>query len=284
MSSAALNAVPLSRRRVLASVAPLAAFASSAISAGPARAAAVQTDPVITGAPEGSSAACQRLVVPAYFNPGPEWDATIAAASKVEYVILNPNSGPDVYQDQWAIVTQAAQAAGIKVLGYVFTASGERPVEDLKQEIWAYQEWYGVDGIHLDGAQDDPEFLSYYGELAAEIRAFAPFGRPGVVWLNPGYVPDEGYMEFCDIIETYEWFYEKYPAQEFPEWLSRYPAERFCHIVYATPSDEGAVQEVLELTRRRNAGYVYITDRTVEDNEYRSLPTYWEALLDQICS
>jgi hypothetical protein len=192
------------------------------------------------GAQANATAECPRLIVPAYFSPGPEWERTIAAASLVEYVILNPNSGPGLGPDPaFQDVVWRAQQAGIKVLGYVFTDLGAADPEVVKEQIRAYQAWYGVDGIHLDGVQNIPEFIPYYADLAEVIRAGgqpASGGSvPGVVMLNPGFVPDEGYMEIADIIEVYEWFYERYPGQEFPDWIYDYPAERFAHVVYEVP-------------------------------------------------
>lgn len=274
---------PLSRRRVLAAAGPLAALAAT-VPRGAARASRAQDGRVIRAEPEPTSAACPRLVVPAYFDPDTYWDAAIAAAPTVEYIILNPNSGPGVGPDPaFQGKVQRAQAAGIKVLGYVFTDLARRPLDELKEEIRAYEIWYGVDGIHLDGAQDDPEYLPYYRKLAAAIRASGPGDREGIVWLNPGYVPSEGFMEIVDIVETFEWFYEKYPDQEFPGWIYNYPPERFSHIVYNVPNDEAALAETLALARSRNVGYVYITDLH-QPTEYASLPSFWTAKLDQLCS
>lgn len=229
------------------------------------------------------SAACPRLVVPAYFDQNSDWEATIASAPYVEFIVLNPNSGPGEGPDPILQgYVQAAQAGGIKILGYIFTDLARRPLLELADEIRAYEAWYGVDGIHIDGAEDDPEFLPYYRVLAGVIRATGPDGTNGIVFFNPGFVPDEGYMEIVDIVETYEWFYDRYAGAEFPDWIDDYPASRFAHIIYETPSDEAALQQVLDLAAQRNIGYLYITDR-VDTETYRLLPSYWEAKLDRLC-
>lgn len=236
--------------------------------------------------PAPAPAACPRIVVPAYFKQATaasDWLETIAAAPQVEFIILNPNSGVgEAIDPGLKTYVELAQAAGIKVLGYVYTNLAKRDVEDVIDEVHTYEAWYEVDGIHIDGAQDDPEYLPYYRQLAAAIRAAGPGDTNGIVWLNPGFVPHEDFMEIVDIVETYEWFYDRYPATEFPDWIYDYPAARFAHVVYHTPSDEATLQSVLDLARQRNAGYIYITDRDISEL-YQTLPSYWESKLDRLC-
>lgn len=112
-----------------------------------------------------------------------------AAAPYVEYVMFSSNIGPGTARDpEYASVVWEAQAAGIKVLGYIFTDLARRDLATLQQEVRTDADWYAVDGIHIDGAQDDPEFIPYFRELAETIREEGPDGRDGIVWLNPGYV------------------------------------------------------------------------------------------------
>ena len=235
------------------------------------------------------SSECPRLIVPAYFDPGSDWERVIAAAPQVGYIILNPNSGPGVEPDAaLQELVGRSQQAGIKVLGYVFTDLGNADPQETKAEILAYQEWYGVDGIHLDGVQDEAEFIPYYRDLAEAIRArdqsTAAGGEnlPGVVMLNPGYVPDEGFMEIADIIEVYEYYYDRYPGQQFPDWIYRYPADRFAHVVRDVPSSDEALRVSLALAQDRNAGYVYMTDQT-DPLEYKQLPSFWDAKVAAFC-
>lgn len=270
----------LSRRTLVASSLATAGW-TSALSAGSSSPSALAQEMV--GQEWSQSRSCPRLIVPAYFDPGAEWQSVIDAAAAVEFVVLNINSGPGLAPDpSYQRMVRRAQAAGIKVLGYVYTNLALRAIGEVKQEIQAYQRWYGVDGIHIDGAQDDPEFVAYYKKVAAAIRAAGRDGRDGIVFLNPGYVPAEEYMEFVDIVETYEWFYEKYQAQEFPDWVFRYPADRFAHIIYSAPSDENAMREMLALAHARNAGYVYITDLD-QPTEYLTLPSFWDAKVAALC-
>lgn len=229
------------------------------------------------------SAACPRIVVPAYFNQTSEWAPTIAAAPYVEFIILNPSSGPGEVPD--AVLqgyVQQAQAAGIRIVGYIYTDLARRGLVDLAAEIRTYEAWYGVDGIFIDGAQHQAQYIPYYRVLARLIRATGPDETDGIVFFNPGFVPDEGFMEIADIVGTYEWYYDRYTGAEFPDWIDDYPASRFFHIIHDTPSDEVVLQQVLDLAEQRNTGYLYITDR-VESAAYGSLPSNWDVKLDRLC-
>lgn len=286
------------RRSLLAG---LALGVGTALATGRPLAGVAQTTdkkPFAAGQGLKATAECPRLIVPAYFSPGPDWERIIAAAPAVEIVILNVNSGPGEAPDPaFQDVVWRAQAAGIKVLGYVFTDLGNEDPDNVKAQIRAYQEWYGVDGIHLDGAEDDPEAIPYYRDIAETIWAGGRPGvvggedLPGIVMLNPGYVPDEGFMEFADIVEVYEWYFDRYPGQEFPDWLYDYPADRFAHVIRDVPNSEPALMLSLELARERGAGYVYATDLTdfqdadqgEESHEYDRLPSFWDSKVRALC-
>ncbi|KAJ3010220.1 UNVERIFIED_CONTAM: hypothetical protein HDU68_002265, partial [Siphonaria sp. JEL0065] len=91
--------------------------------------------------------------------------------------------------------------------------------------------------------------------------------------LNPGVYPDEGYMEACDLIGTYEDAFNKYHALNMPDWSFQYPANQFIHIVHSTPKPyfSLAVQQASE----RNVGHVFFTDALMP-NPYDKLPTYFD--------
>jgi hypothetical protein len=121
-------------------------------------------------------------------------------------MILNPNSGVDAkgFQQEWLDITRQAQGAGIDVIGYVMTNMARRPAPEIEKEIDLYFSWYGVDGIYLDNTPHEAEHIPYFRGLADYTREV----RPGaIVAMNPGWTPDERYMEFIDILETYEYDY-----------------------------------------------------------------------------
>lgn len=231
---------------------------------------------------DDDSGPCQRIAVPAYFDPWTHWDEAIADAPATGLMILNPNSGVDAkqYQQHWKDVTVKAQAAGIEVIGYVITDLGKRPAAEVKGEIDLYFEWYGVDGIYLDNTAHEDRFLSYYRDLAGHVRDVEP---SATVAMNPGWTPDERYMDFIDIMETFEFNYETYRTQQFPAWTLNYPANRFMHVVHSVP-DADAFSATLDLAKERNAGYVFITDIEHYVNMYKSLGTYWDRQVEQVCT
>ena len=174
-----------------------------------------------------------------------------------------PRSRPEKFR----VLVATGQGAGITVVGYVLTWQGARPQKDVKADIDAYFEWFGVDGIYLDETSSDPKHVPYYRAMAEYARTIKP---NAVIAVNPGYTPPEAFMEFANYVETFEYDYATYKTQEFPAWTKKYAAERFIHVVHSVPGPQAA-QRVLNLARERNAGYVFITD--VEDPKiiYKSL-------------
>jgi hypothetical protein len=213
---------------------------------------------------------CQGIAVPAYFYPGSLWTAAIGAAPRTTLMIMNPNSGPSTIKDaNYASAVAKAQAAGVKVLGYVATNYGNRPVVDVKNEINAYKSWYGVDGIFLDEVHYDAAYLPYYKTLATYIRA----AKGGFVMLNPGMVPAEGYVKLADTTVVFEDSYADYVGWVPPSWMYKYPAGKLTHLVYKA-ADATQLTNAINLSRSRNAGMIYITN-DVLNNPWDTLPTYW---------
>jgi hypothetical protein len=171
----------------------------------------------------------------------------------------------------YAAAVARAQAAGIKVLGYASTGYARRPAAAVAADVRHYLAWYHVTGIFLDQAATGAAELSYYQKLTSYIRHADP---GALVMLNPGTYPDRRYMALGDVVLAYEGSYARYTRLRVPTWVDRYPADRFSHVVYATPGSRLA--EALRLALRRHAGYVYVTDMAGR-NPYRSLPRYWPA-------
>ena len=162
-----------------------------------------------------------------------------------------------------------AQAAGIRILGYSNTRYAQRSAAAVKTDVRKYKAWYGVTDIFLDEASSNSSSIRYYRQLSDYVHD----RRPGsMVMLNPGTYPDRGYMSLGDVVMTYENTYASYVHLRVPSWASRYSAARFAHAVYATSNSQLA--SAIRLSRRRDAGYVYVTDGSGR-NPYGSLPGYW---------
>lgn len=225
-----------------------------------------------------SSVSCQRLSIPAYFYPGPLWDQAIAGSPIVGIMTMNPASGPGAASNpDYVAAVKKAQSAIIRVIGYVHTSYGTRPLADVEAEIDKYKAWYHVNGIFVDEVSSNARDLPYYQKLAYYIRAT----NVRLVMLNPGTVPDHGYMKAGDIVVVFEGNYSSYLLlPPLPRWVSSYSPHRFSHLIYGVPSDPGAptmsaaMTQVIDLSRQRNAGHVYVTNDDLP-NPWDTLPTYW---------
>ena len=212
-----------------------------------------------------------KVIVPAYFYPGPIWDTLLQSnAEVVSDVIINPDSGPgDQINEDYAEVVRQCKKRGLGVLGYVATSYGKKRIEGAFQEIDQFFKWYAVDGIFLDEVAAQAEDVTYYLTLYNSIQ--------GKVVLNHGTVPDESYTAAGDVLVIFESGFQAHGAQEFPLWVKKSPRNRKCQIVTAC----GAKQMMKALRKSAaNSGYVYVTD-DVEPNPYDVLPSYWGALLKE---
>ncbi|HXU62875.1 MAG TPA: spherulation-specific family 4 protein, partial [Polyangia bacterium] len=91
-----------------------------------------------------------KMVVPAYYAPGPDWQRIIAASDVVGMIIFNPASGPGTVKDPAYVSAIAqAQAAGILVLGYVATDYGQRAEADINSDVNGYYDLYQLSGVYF---------------------------------------------------------------------------------------------------------------------------------------
>ena len=170
-----------------------------------------------------------------------------------------------------------AKAAGVRVLGYVHTSYGARPAATVKAEIDAFRQWYNVDGIFLDEGATSASALSYYQDIQSYIRSTMP-GK--LIMINPGVVPDEGYMGVADVVMIFEDTYSAYKNWTPPTWVSNYAPSRFAHLIHATNS-ETEMRDAASLAFKRRGGYVYITNDLLP-NPWDSLPPYFASEVTQL--
>ncbi len=100
------------------------------------------------------AAVAQTIAVPAYFYPGSYWTQLDQARSGVGIAVMNPDSGPGAGPDpNYVAAVQSAEAAGITVVGYVYTRCGSRSIAAVEADINNYYSRYpDLDGIFLDEA------------------------------------------------------------------------------------------------------------------------------------
>ncbi len=176
------------------------------------------------------------LLVPMYVHPAVDpaaWERLALHADRLHAVILNVADGPGTTREpSFAAAARDLRAAGVRLLGYVDTAYGERPAAEVTADAERHREWYGVDGCFLDQSASTASHLRHYRRLVRAIR------RRGMetVALNPGVHPAPGYAEFADLLVTFEGDWHAYrTAPAAPNWTAEHPPERFCHLVHGVP-------------------------------------------------
>lgn len=228
-------------------------------------------------APPGT--ACPQIAVPSYFQPGALWDrATTGSVPSAGILIANPNSGVGTSKSSaYVAAVTRAKAAGTRVLGYVYTSYGARSVATVEAEIARYQSWYGITDIFFDEVSASATRLPYYLTLANYVHATTG----SIVMLNPGIVPDQGYLGIGDIVVTFEGNYNTYVNAVSPSWVNNYPANKFQSIVYGVSATN--LPNAMNLARSRNVGWVYVTNDNLP-NPYDSLPSYWSQEVGLVAS
>jgi Spherulation-specific family 4 len=232
------------------------------------------------------STAQSRIAIPSYQDPGnSQWyEWRTLGSSSVGIMIVNLDNGDDTtYYPRVDQAIRNTRKQGVFVVGYVYTGYGQRDPAVVRKKVDAVFRNYLVDGIFFDEVPTDCSANSvagsnyrYYQDLADHVRSTQVGGR--IVILNPGTQPnDDCWMSIANILVTSEANGLRDYVQNYqPEsWFHRYPPERFWHIVYAVPSPE-ELNDVIALSLKRGAGWVYVTDRGSNNgNPYDKPPSYW---------
>jgi hypothetical protein len=226
------------------------------------------------------SALAAKSVIPAYFYPGSAWNAFMSssAAAKTHSIVANPNNGPGSSIDSnYKSYIAKAQAAGVKVLGYVATTWGARATSAVNADIDRWYSWYKVDGIFFDEGAVTSNKVSYYQTITNYVKSKS---SKNFVMINPGtYYQTSAYVNIADSHMVWENAYSAYTSFSMPTWVRNYPAEKFCHVVHSTPSSKMA--NAISLAKSRNVGYLFVTD-DVMVNPYDRMPAYWTSFVSAL--
>lgn len=225
-----------------------------------------------------------RIMVPLYVYPGAAWDALIAAASSVKILaIINPNSGPASSVDSsYSTYMTKLKNAGIEMVGYVYTSYGTRATSAVQADIDTYASKYPLlTGIFLDEGATDASKIPFYTTIYNYILAKSGYVH---VIINPGTVPDQGYLAVSTNIMIYENYGTSLASTTFPSWLkcastaaqkSGYKY-RFSGIAHTASSSVEA--SYVQALASSGIGYVYVTDGAGGCCTYNSLTTYFAQL------
>jgi hypothetical protein len=266
----------------------------------------------------------QYLAVPAYWSPGVPpgpamFDELARTASVTRIVIVNgSHSAPETpYHPAWETAIRTLSEAGIRPLGYVdtgylgatFAAAAAPHVTRAdgpgrggsEREDWLAQiegdieDWYalygpaGLAGIFLDQTVSicgpDGAYADLYRRIVGTVRSYQSNAH---VVMNPGRSVEQCYADLADTLVTFEGSFEQYvnrPAP--PAWEQTGARERFWHLIHDVP-DVARMTRAVELSKQRNAGYVYVTDDRISadgrEHPWDTLPAaeYWRAELEAV--
>ncbi len=217
-----------------------------------------------------------QLAIPGYFYPDLDAAESLWRSALVPgaVFVFNPASGPGSARDAtYASAVQAALDQGVIVLAYVSTRYGERPASEVRGEMDTYASWYPLSGYFLDEGPGtdtcDSEYDAYAG-YSAHARASAP---TAFIAINPGTDTCASYLDFADVLLTYESDATDYATWTTPAWTAGIDPSRLWHLVYGAP-DPSAMQAAIDHAREAGVGWVYVTD-DVLPNPWDTLPAYW---------
>lgn len=235
-----------------------------------------------------TSANAVEVLIPSYFYPGGStstlWPQLNTAASSVGMTaILNPASGPGAALDaNYRNAVNSLRASGGRVIGYVSTSYGARPIADVKADIAKYRSLYSLDGIFLDEMTNtnDAASLAYYRDLYGYIKTldsnYRVVGNPGTS-TQPAYLASPASADTLVTFESNTGYSGSTPSG----WTSAYATRRFSNLPYNVATSATMTTYVNAAATKR-AGHIYVTDDGPDGNPWDRLPSYWAAELNAI--
>lgn len=233
-----------------------------------------------------------KVLLPLYIYPNwyePEnyvWQDVARAAEQVPIVaIINPNNGPDGQppNQDYQRGLQDLRESNITILGYVYTKYGDRPIEEVKQDIDLYNNYYDIDGIFLDESASNVKQVDYYQNIYSYIKTKTNLDQ---VVINPGTHTDEEYLtrpttDTAVIFENYAQAWHGYKPQAY---VDRYQSKHFASLIHSVP-DADTMKSLIDRAIAHNFGYIYVTDDSPDSNDgdpWNSLPSYWQEEINYI--
>ncbi len=170
-----------------------------------------------------TSALKTAIVFPAYIYPSylgwwnPLYNAVSNNPTLPFHVIINVNSGPGASAppngDYQVGINKLKSFPNVKLLGYVHTSYGTRPLADVQNDINIWNQFsstgFGMNGIFFDEAP------TATGTAFSAMQSMVTYARGtvgGTIYLNPGTRPDISYFNIADVIAIYEDSYANYAA------------------------------------------------------------------------
>lgn len=199
---------------------------------------------------------------------------------------MNPSNGPGVGgpNADYVIGLNTLRNAGVKMLGYVHTLYGERSINDVKTDIDQWASLFNVHGIFIDEVSSAGNDLPYYEELSAYIQAktWAASSLVRKTYLNFGTSPANVYYNSSAlnavmvVSESDEVAWRSWNS---PPAVMGGDKAAFAALIHGSTATVEAMNQTIAEAIARNIGHVYVTDRTLAENPWNGLPTFWSALV-----
>jgi len=171
--------------------------------------------------------------------------------------------------------------AGIEMVGYVYTSYGARAMSAVQADIDTYASKYPlVTGIFFDEGANDAGHVSWYTQAYNYVMGKSGYNR---VIINPGVVPDQGYLNAATNIVIYENYASSLSGTSFPSWVKCAPNTaqksgwqyKFSGIVHT--ADASSQASYISTLHNLGVGLVYITDGAGGCCTYNTLTSYFAA-------
>ena len=211
---------------------------------------------------------------PLFAPPGKMWDDMLEYRSQhpsLPWVsVINPDSGPgDRVNDVYLESISELRDYRVSVLGYVSTFWAGVPIEDAKEDIKKYKEFYDLDGIFLDEMSNQKQYVPYYQELTDYAKSL---GLDYVIG-NTGTDAAPEYVGVVDNIVISEG-YGVPSLSRLGGWHVEHSRENFSYIAHS----QNTIDRSYVLTSADFASYVFFTDDYMP-NPYDKFPSHFDELL-----
>jgi hypothetical protein len=243
--------------------------------------------------------------VPGYAHPllAPgEWAELTRPGMPLHWAVLNVADGPGARPDPHCLEAAGRLSnAGVRVLGHLDLAYGERTFGEIVADAHSYLDWYRVGGFYLHRCPSTRSDLTDVRLTTATLEAVlegGPGGHGGPgggesggghIVLGHGTQPHPGYAEIADQLVTFSGPWDRYRWSQVAEWTADHPPERFVHLVHGVPRTH--LDEAMRIARWQGAGTIFFTDRTDrtdrtdkmgDSNLFETLPGYWDEIVSRV--
>jgi hypothetical protein len=200
-----------------------------------------------------------RTAVPWYVHPAEDpaaWATLAVQEPRPSFAVVNVHDGPGEPDDPWYPAALAG-LRGMRLVGYVDVAYGERPPAEVLRDVRTWLDVYKVGGVMLDQLPADAASVGRCAEYVGAARR----AGAGFVVGNPGVEPQLALLARLDVTCVFEGSAEAYADFRPSSALSRIPRSRVWHLVHSCPPH--LLAEVTERAGRLGAGHAYVTDRAM---------------------